>query len=201
MKLRKLAATALGATTLLSASSALAVEPAQLHEGGSIALLAGFGASAYGFSTGVRGGYTLPAHVYLGGTFLLNVGFGGWGVGFTTGFEGGYEFAAGPIVVRPYGGIGVELEQFNGVNYGNNGICGYTPTDAPIYCNNLGGYAGGTTTSVAFWFGGTAIYDFKGGPWFVAGDARIGDAPALAAYYGNAGDIIFAVLASGGYEF
>jgi hypothetical protein len=203
MNVRTLAACALGATASLSASSALAVEPAQLHEGASVAGLVGFGANSYGFSTGVRGGYTLPNHVYLGGTFLLNVGLGGWGAGFTTGFEGGYEFAAGPIVVRPYGGVGFADENYGG--YGNTYNATLCAEFGGTYCNNTNGY-GGTTTSIAFWAGGTAIYDFKGGPWFVAGDLRFGDAPFLAPTYygtgyGNGGNVIFALMASGGYEF
>ena len=195
MKVRTLAALALGATTLLSASSASAVEPAQLHEGASIAGLIGFGANAYGFDIGARGGYTLSNHVYLGGTFLFNTGFAGWGAGFTTGFEAGYEFAAGPVVVRPYGGIGFALEQYSGYYYGG----AYNPNLCAIYGGVYCAYGAGgstTTTSAAFWVGGTAIYDFKGGPWFVAGDIRMGDAPALLT-----NQFIFAFLPGGGYEF
>jgi hypothetical protein len=206
MKLRALAAlAALAATgaTLLFTSSALAVEPAELKQGFSVAGLIGFGAGYEGFDLGVRGGYTLPNNIYLGGTILLNVGFGGWGAGFTTGFEGGYQFAAGPVVVRPYGGIGVVLEQYN---YGNgaNQACAADPSACAIECQANpglaicnGAYGGGSTSSFAFWVGGTAIYDFKGGPWFVAADIRTGDAPLL---YGSGG-FIFAFLPSGGYEF
>jgi hypothetical protein len=200
MTLRKLAALALGGATLLSASSARAVEPAELKSGFSIAGLIGFGASAYGFDLGVRGGYTLPNNVYLGGTFIFNTGFGGWGAGFTTGFEGGYQFAAGPVVVRPYGGVGFTDQNYNGY-YGYTGstynaqLCA-EGIDNAVYCNTGNAYNGGTTTSVAFWVGGTAIYDFKGGPWFVAADIRMGDAPGL--YTGN---VIFAFLPGGGYEF
>jgi hypothetical protein len=199
MKVRTLAALALGATTLFSASSALAVEPAQLHEGASIAGLVGFGANAYGFDLGVRGGYTLPNHVYLGGTFIFNTGLGGWGAGFTTGFEGGYEFAAGPVVVRPYGGLGFVDENYNGYygyagNTYNAQLCA-EGIDNAVYCNNGNGF-GSTTTSFAFWVGGTAIYDFKGGPWFVAADIRMGDAPAL--FYQQ---FVFAFMPGGGYEF
>ena len=193
MNVRTLAACAFGATTLFSASSALAVEPAQVHEGASVAGLIGFGANAYGFDLGVRGGYTLPNHVYLGGTFVFNTGFAGWGAGFTTGFEGGYEFAAGPVTVRPYGGIGFADEQYNGY-YNNTYNVTLCAEFGGIYCNNTG--AGGTSTSFAFWVGGTAFYDFKGGPWFVAGDIRIGDAPGL--FYQQ---FIFAFLPGGGYEF
>jgi hypothetical protein len=218
MTLRKLAAYALSGATLLSASSAIAVEPAELKQGFSIAGLIGFGASAYGFDLGVRAGYTLPNNVYLGGTLLFNTGFGGWGAGFTTGFEGGYQFAAGPVVVRPYGGIGFVDEQYSGFY----GYCGGGGNNANLQnclnacqsgaastlgecdqaCENAYGGGGGVgcgnanTTSVAFWVGGTAIYDFKGGPWFVSADIRMGDAPAL--FYQQ---FIFAFLPGGGYEF
>jgi hypothetical protein len=194
MKLRSLAALAATGATLLFTSSALAVEPAELKQGFSVAGLIGFGAGYEGFDLGVRGGYTLPNNIYLGGTVLLNVGFGGWGAGFTTGFEGGYQFAAGPIVVRPYGGIGVALEQYN-YGYGTYNAQNCITYGTPYYCDTAGG--GGTTSSFAFWVGGTAIYDFKGGPWFVAADIRTGDAPFIV----NGGGLIFAFLPSGGYEF
>jgi hypothetical protein len=196
MKVRKLAALAVGAASLLSASSAFAVDPAELKQGGSVAGLIGFGANAYGFGLGVRGGYTLPNNVYIGGTALLNVGFGGWGAGFTIGAEGGYQFAAGPVVVRPYGGLGFVDENYSYGGYGNVGAAAQAACNAGVTADcNLGGY-GGTTTSFAFWVGGTAIYDFKGGPWFVAADIRMGDAPAL---FG--GNFIFAFMPGGGYEF
>ena len=211
MKLQNLAAIALGAATVFSASSALAYEPAQVHTGFSVGALIGFGENTFLFDTGVRAGYTLPAHVYLGGTFLLNVGNGGYdncyygvdgyvctgfagnSVGFTTGFEGGYEFVAGPITVRPYGGLGVALETFSFNNgYPYNGINVGCAPQTPEYCQT----PSVTTSSFAFWFGGTAIYDFKHGPWFVMGDARVGDAPFLIA---NQFIGIFTV--GGGYEF
>ena len=79
--------------------------------------------------------------------------------------------------MRPYGGVGVALEQYPGYYYGayNAQLCA---TYGGVYCVNEG-YAGGTTTSFAFWVGGTAIYSFKGGPWFVAADIRVEEAPAL----------------------
>jgi hypothetical protein len=192
MKLRKLAAMLVGGGAFLCTSSALAVEPAELKDGFSVAGLVGFGDGPYGFDLGVRGGYTLPNNIYLGATFIFNTGFGGWGAGFVTGFEGGYQFAAGPVVVRPYGGIGFADEQYSyGYGYNYNAYeC--QQTGNPYYCDN-----GGGTLSLAFWVGGTAMYDFKGGPWFVAADIRVGDAPALA--YG--GGFIFAFMPGGGYEF
>jgi hypothetical protein len=219
MSRRLIAALALGGATFLGTSTAIAVEPAELKQGASVAGLIGFGASSYGFDLGVRAGYTLPNNVYLGGTFIFNTGFGGWGSGFTTGFEGGYQFAAGPVVVRPYGGIGFADEQYNYYGYcggagpGNNGLlqsclnaCAQGAAvnlgTCDAACENAYGsgtagyYNCGSTTSVAFWVGGTAMYDFKGGPWFVAADIRMGDAPAL---FG--GNVIFAFLPGGGYEF
>jgi hypothetical protein len=194
MKLRALAALVATGTTLLCTSPAHAVEPAELKQDFSVAGLVGFGLDGYyGLALGVRGGYTLPNNIYLGGTFIFNTGLGGWGAGFITGFEGGYQFAAGPVVVRPYGGIGVALQQYPyGFGYGNQYNAEQCALYGGVYCQ----YGGGTTTSLAFWFGGTAIYDFKGGPWFVAADIRFGDAPALL------GDqIIFVFMPGGGYEF
>jgi hypothetical protein len=223
---RPLAALALGAAVGISSSSAVAAEPS--HTGGSVAGLLGFGANADGFGFGVRGGYTLPNHVYVGGTILGNTGIGstqlaGWGLGFTLGAEAGYEIAAGPVVIRPYGGLGFTSQSYNGYNVGNaynatlcaegqyqycNPAAAPNPNYNPTlcaegfaqYCNaTLNGTLAGasaTTNSLALWAGATVLYDFKGGPWFVCGDVRIGDAPGLV--YET---LIFAVMAGGGYEF
>jgi hypothetical protein len=218
---RKLGPLALGAgmvlAATLTASRAGAVEKAEVHTGASVGALIGVGENEYLFNTGVRFGWTLPAHVYLGGMFMLHVGtgpyyggyygpgvtgcynagpYGGCGggntLGFTTGFEGGYEFAAGPVVVRPYGGIG-----FANITYNYGGAivsagCPATPGNPNGYC-----YGGSiTTSSAAVWGGGTAMYDFRGGPWFVMGDLRIGIAPAL---FTN--QVMAAFTVGGGYEF
>ncbi len=53
-----------------------------------------------------------------------------------------------------------------------------------------------TTTSLALWVGGTVLYAFNGGPWFVSGDVRLGDAPGLVYQ-----QLVFAVMAGGGYQF
>jgi hypothetical protein len=213
MKLRSLVALTLGAcagaTTLLATSSAQAYEPAQVHEGASVGALIGFGENEFLFTTGLRGGYTLPgSHVYLGGTFLFNAGsssycgyygavttyycYGGNSVGFLTGFEAGYEFAAGPILVRPYGGVGVAFDSYSFGGYGCNEVTGVGCGVGPGY------YApSSNTSSVALWGGGTAMYDFKNhGPWFVMGDMRIGDAPFL-----FDDQFLFMFLVGGGYEF
>jgi hypothetical protein len=207
------------ATSLLTAAPASAVEKAEVHTGASVGGLIGIGENEYLFNTGVRFGWTLPAHVYLGGMFMLHVGTGpyyygyygnGPGVacynagpysgacggantlGFTTGFEGGYEFAAGPVVVRPYGGIGFANITYN---YGGAVIgtgCPATPGNPNGYCYS----SNYTTSSIAVWGGGTAMYDFRGGPWFVMGDLRIGIAPA---FWTN--QVMAAFTVGGGYEF
>jgi hypothetical protein len=219
---RKLGPLALGAGMLLAgtltASRAGAVEKAEVHSGASVGALIGVGENEYLFNTGVRFGWTLPAHVYLGGTFMLHVGtgpyygyYGGNGVvaacyntpyggcggntlGFTTGFEGGYEFPAGPVVVRPYGGIGFANITYN---YGNGvvatGGCPATPQNPQGICYGNFSY---TTSSIAVWGGGTAMYDFRGGPWFVMGDLRVGIAPAM---WTN--QVMAAFTVGGGYEF
>jgi hypothetical protein len=231
MHARTLAALALGAAALLTVSSAMA-DRAEVHEGGSIAGLTGFGANAYGANFGVRGGYTLPSHLYVGGTILGNTGLGnsllpGWGLGFTMGGEVGYDIVAGPLVVRPYGGLGFTSQTYNGyVGYGGYGGYGYNATlcaegqyqycsasaapnpsynptlcargvtqDCSPYLDGVGG-PGASTLSLAFWAGGTVLYDFKGGPWFVSADFRIGDAPGFALE-----QAIFAVMVGGGYAF
>jgi hypothetical protein len=226
MKIITLAALAFGGAAWTTSPTALAAEPT--HTGGSISGLAGFGTNADGFNFGVRGGYTLQNHWYLGGTIIGNTGLGntqlaGWGLGFTLGAEAGYEIAAGPVVIRPYGGLGFTSQSYSGYagtgtynatlcaegqyQYCSGGVAA-NPTYNPTLCAegvaqscNPGlnaGLAGAsaTTTSVAFWVGTTVLYDFAGGPWFLCGDVRVGDAPSLVYE-----QLIFAVMAGGGYEF
>jgi hypothetical protein len=231
MRSGKLGVRALGAVAWLYAFSAQAAEPAEVHEGGSIASLIGFGANQYGLNFGVRGGYTLPSHLYLGGTLLGNTSIGGdttlagWGLGFTLGAEVGYDVAAGPLVLRPYAGLGYTQQTYNGgssgVPYnatlcaeGQAAYCGTGATPNPNYnptfcaegavqdCNPYLSGSGSptavnaTTSSAALWVGGTLIYDFHGGPWFATADLRLGDAPGL--FYQQ---LVFAGMVGGGYEF
>jgi hypothetical protein len=88
--------------------------------GPSVGALIGFGTddvNKVGF--GVRGGYTLPQPVgpgrfYVGGTFVYHLGTSQdlpdgsvteklWMLG----AEGGYSFGAGPLVLRPFVGLGL----------------------------------------------------------------------------------------------
>ncbi len=58
---------------------------------------------------GARAGYTLPMHVYLGATFIYHLGeseYGGKANFLYPGVEGGYELSLGPLLVRPYLGLG-----------------------------------------------------------------------------------------------
>ncbi|HEY2512034.1 MAG TPA: hypothetical protein VGI39_14300, partial [Polyangiaceae bacterium] len=166
---RKLIATSLGAFafSMLAASSASAVEPAESYPGWSVAGLIGFGFENYNaFGIGARFGYTLPSHVYLGGTFIDYPGLANYyGNSFSTGFEGGYEIEAGPLIVRPYGGIGLIDVAYT---YGGYGVC-YYPNGAPYAC---GGYTN-SAAFFAFWAGGTALFPLgEGKHWIVGGDLR-----------------------------
>jgi hypothetical protein len=110
----------LGAAAALFATPALAddVKTAQVQSGGSAGLLLGYGFDdLYKVGFGVRGGYTLPQMpIYVGGTFVYHLGtsedFPGGSATINVmmiGAEGGYELAAGPVIVRPYAGLGIAV--------------------------------------------------------------------------------------------
>ncbi len=149
--------------------SVVAVLPAQAQEGStaghaSAGLLFG-NAFKDGLNLGIgaRGGYTLPMNLYLGGTFVYHLGkststpFGDVKVNaYYFGAEVGYDVAAGPVVVRPYGGIGYAT---------------FTVKTPDI--NFLGVTVPGTsvsTSKLAFWPGATVLYPL--GSAFVGADAR-----------------------------
>lgn len=83
----------------------------------------GLGADPYGFTAGVRGGYTLDFRLYLGGFFNYYLGSTESGindrvVGVETetsasymqfGVEVGYDWEAGPVIVRPSLEIGMAI--------------------------------------------------------------------------------------------
>ena len=189
---RKLIATSLGAFafSMLVASSASAVEPAESFPGWSLAGLIGFGFENYNaFGIGGRFGYTLPSHVYLGGTFIDYPGVATYyGNAFSTGFEGGYEIEAGPVLVRPYGGIG-----FIDVAYGT-GVC-YYPNGVPYTCN------GNQASNIffAFWAGGTVLFPLgEGKHWIVGGDLRF---MITSLNYGGTSAFGINFMGTGGYRF
>jgi ABC-type transport system substrate-binding protein len=128
--------------------------------GWSAAAMLGFAFNDIGFGIGARGGYTLDSHVYLGGTLLYHFGQDDVSA-FLIGAEGGYDFLAGPVVIRPYLGLGVSIVSVN----------------VPTYALPGGGTAGGgsaSSSNVALWPGCTVLYPIPGNErWFVGGDARI----------------------------
>lgn len=97
------------------------------------------GDDAYlGVGYGVRAGYTFPGTpVYLGGTLLKYEGpwDGVYDVDtLTVDFEVGYDIAAGPVVARPYLGLGALTAVFGSTEEsekGSDGGSGITPRVAP----------------------------------------------------------------------
>lgn len=129
-----------------------------------------------GLGLGARGGYTLPMNLYLGGTFIYHLGKSDGGVSehfYYFGVEGGYDLAAGPVIVRPYLGLGDATE---------TGTLDFTA---------LGG--GKTTVSssnFAAWPGATVLYPL--GNVLLGGDAR---------FLIVSNDNVFSLFATAGYQF
>lgn len=141
-----------------------------------------------GFGLGVRGGYTLPMNVYIGGTFVYHLG------GSTStpagdlsfhmlyfGVEGGYDIEAGPVIVRPYLGLGDVI-----------GVGTVPQVCAPI----IGCVGGGSASSGAFglWPGAAVLYPIDN--FFVGGDARF-----VIATGDNSDFTEFSLFATGGLKF
>jgi hypothetical protein len=85
------------------------------YAGPSAGLLVGNGfKDGYNIGIGVRAGFTIPVTpLYIGGTFVYHLGKtvttplgDATSKLFYLGAEGGYEAGAGPIVLRPYLGLG-----------------------------------------------------------------------------------------------
>ncbi len=127
----------------------------------SIAPLLGYATNHANFGIGVRGGYTLPMHLYVGGTVVYHFGtsndvpsFGGKTVTASAhilypGVEVGYDIHAGPVIVRPYGGVGLGVAL---VSLGDESD---------------------SKSSLALWPGCQVTYDIPRSPVFVGGDARL----------------------------
>jgi hypothetical protein len=151
-----LAQTTATATTQAASSSYAGAGDDNLLDptGWSAAALLGFAFNDIGFGIGARGGYTLDNHVYLGGTLLYHFGQNDVSA-FMLGAEGGYDFIVGPVVIRPYLGLGVSV----------------VSVSVPV---PGGGTVGASSTNVALWPGGTVLYPIPGNErWFVGGDARV----------------------------
>jgi opacity protein-like surface antigen len=126
--------------------------------GVSAAILVGYGTNNLNLGFGARVGYTLPMHLYLGVTFMYFLGQSQSspdGTGGTLsesvhilfpGIEAGYEIPAGPIMVRPYAGLGYVVASSSVSDSGNSALAGEL------------GSVGGSSSNIGFWFGGTALY-------------------------------------------
>ncbi|HEY4105248.1 MAG TPA: hypothetical protein VGM44_15225, partial [Polyangiaceae bacterium] len=135
----------------------------------SAGLLVGDGfKDGFNLGFGLRAGYTLPMNVYVGGTFVYHLGksqdqaipsFDPNTGNITTttisaklnvyyvGAEGGYDIDAGPVVIRPYLGLG------------------YATATASIT-----GFPSVSQSKFAFWPGATLLYPLGGA--FIGADAR-----------------------------
>jgi hypothetical protein len=139
--------------SLFAAGAAHAEDsPTAGHASAAVLLGDGF-KDGYGLGFGVRGGYTLPMNVYIGGTFVYHLGksestaFGDEKFNiYYFGVEGGYDLAAGPLVVRPYLGLG----------------------DATATAS-IGGISA-SDSKLALWPGATALFPI--GPLSVGADVR-----------------------------
>jgi len=129
----------------------------------SVAPLLGYGTADLKFGMGARAGYTFETPVYVGGTFLYHFGNSNLvtGTGVTESdrrfyypaVEAGYDIGVGPVLVRPYGGMGV---LFARTSVTANGIS-ETSTDKQLM----------------IYPGATAQFIFPNSPLFVGGDMRL----------------------------
>jgi hypothetical protein len=142
------------------------VEAASTWYGPSAALLLGFATNDLNLGVGARGGYTLTNNLYVGGTIVYQFGTSNDAtVGSTTvkssghlfylGPEGGYDLPIGPVLVRPYLGLGP------GIATGSGSVC-LTGASCVEMSNS--------STNFALWLGGTVLYPL--GNFVVGGDLR-----------------------------
>lgn len=173
-----------GLFCLFAAGSAQAMEPSPTDGHYSGAGLLGYGFNdGYKLGIGARGGYTLPSNFYVGGTLVYHLGssqstaFGDlkYNIAYF-GAEGGYDFVAGPLVVRPYIGVGYAVlsASFAGIS--------------------------ASSSSVALWPGATALYPM--GNLLLGVDARFVIAGSTASTDGSSqGFSALGLFATVGYQF
>jgi len=151
----------------------------------SVAPVLGYATANLKLGVGVRGGYTLANRVYIGGTFVFHLGTSESGEGpagtvessarfLYTGAEGGYDIPVGPVVIRPYAGVGL--------------ILGMVSVKAGGESNS------DTSSSLAFWPGCTVTYAIPRSSFYVGGDTKIVIAT-------KGGDPSFGMFATGGMRF
>lgn len=147
---------------------------------GTVGALLGFGTSNYDvFGLGVRGGYTLPMNVYVGG--MLQYNFGSDHLhSFEFGVEGGYDLDVGPVVIRPYLGLGDDIVSFSIPSVSVGGVT----------------VGGGSESSgnFALWPGVTVLYPIQN--FFIGGDARLNIVPSA-----DEEAVSFGIYATGGLQF
>jgi outer membrane protein with beta-barrel domain len=183
-----------------------APEPSADSDGGrhpvSVELLVGFGignvfrnpraggdvVNPYALGIGLRAGYTLPMNLYLGATFIYHQGYSVPQIRGETyrinplGVESGYGFNMGPIVLRPFFGLGLGL------------YSAFTNTGGNPFNFHSG-------AKFAFWPGVLALYNITN-QIFVGADIRYTivtgmDLGEFATGNANA----FGLYANGGYRF
>ncbi len=135
------------------------------------------------FGFGFRGGYTTPVNVYVGVALTYHVGtasttrssLNDWYFG----AEAGYELALGPILIRPYAGIGDVLQHLTATN-----------------CQRVNGRGCVTTghsrDNFGVWPGALVVYPFLQ-HYFVGADARYVFAQNVPDFFG--------LFATGGVRF
>ena len=178
----------------VSAALATFVAPAafagEMREGaggyGSAAALLGVGTADYAlFGLGVRGGYTFAkTPFYVGGTLLYHFGNGD-ASSLVLGVEGGYDIGVGPVIIRPYLGLG--------------DVIGYYDVTTPSVTLPGGGTIGGASVSgsqgsFGLWPGASVFYPIDN--FFVGGDMRL----QIATEYESQA-VSFGIFATGGMTF
>jgi hypothetical protein len=152
----------------------------------SVAPVLGYATENLRLGVGIRAGYTLENRVYVGGAFVYHFGRSeeAEGLGgkletsihfFYPGIEAGYDARLGPVVVRPYGGVGAIF--------------------ASVSSKAGGQEKSDTSSSFAFWPGCTVTYAIPKTSGFYAG----GDMKVVIATEG--GDPSFGMFATGGMRF
>ena len=144
----------------------------------SLAPVAGFATQNLDLGVGVRAGAApfIVKRLWVGGSFTFHAGHTTTGEvngagfersanGYYVGPEVGYDVELGPVLVRPYAGIG---------------LGGFT-----AFQTNAGVSKSNTDTRVVVWPGITALYGFPRTRFFAGGDSRVvtvPGGPAFAAY-------------------
>ncbi len=186
--MRKLTIATLLSLAAFAGALPASAEPAPTASKVSVGALAGYGfEDGLNLGLGLRAGYTLPMNLYLGGTFVYHLGktestpFGDVSANiYYFGAEGGYDIAAGPVVIRPYLGLGSVT-----IKAPSPGIC-FDPSDPSMCTPSLSA----SESKFGTWPGATLIYPI--GSAFIGGDARY-----LIVSESNA----FSVFATGGMMF